>query len=104
MDKITELGMLQRIDNFLKAMKKPNKRIGKHKVKFVEVPVFPKSPKSVQRFDQLNREDRWSKVEFKNNPEARGATRIGQGSAHISVQDPRDIDDIVLPNVNVDDA
>ncbi len=41
------------------------------------------------RFDQLSSEDRWSKTEFKEK----------EAVVSITVQDPNDTDDIVLPTI-----
>ncbi len=86
-----EREMEERVESFQKAMKDPSKRIGSNRVKRErnpEGPTLGPVHEPVERFDQLNKEDRWSKTDFSS------------GTARISVQDPGDADDVVLPTVS----
>jgi hypothetical protein len=83
--------MEERVESFQSAMKDPAKRIGAGRAQRKPNPDGPTlgpvhAP--VERFEQLNKEDRWSKTKFKGN------------TARISVQDPCDPDDVVLPTIS----
>lgn len=60
----------------------------KHVTPVVENPIKAVEVVSIC-FDQLNREDRWSKTEFQSQDPI----------AHITVQDPNDSEDVVLPAI-----
>ena len=83
--------MEKRVESFQNAMKDPTKRIGSNRVKRVRNPDGPTlgpvhAP--VEKFDQLNKKDRWSTTEFEGN------------TAKVTVQDPQDPDDVVLPTIS----
>ena len=100
--------MEKRIENFQAAMKNPNKRIGKDRVKLPEGYTPPNPPEPVENFDQLNKEDRWSKTKFSGKDSEQALMPNGKpgsaGYAHISVQDPNDPVDVLLPTVKVEDS
>ncbi len=80
-----EADMLERVDNFLQAHRKPNKKIGEKREQRTRSPDFvAPEPLTVTRFEQKNHEDRWSKTVYNGV------------SAKTTVQDPRDPNDVVL--------
>jgi len=86
-----EAEMEKRVESFQGAMKAPSKRIGADRVKRVRNPDGPTlgpvhAP--VEKFDQLNKKDRWSTTRFKGS------------TAKVTVQDPGDPDDVVLPTIS----
>ena len=89
----------KRIANFMAAMKNPMKRVGEKRSQRKSNPdyVLPEL-EYVERFEQLNKQDRWSKTEFRGSNAVQGA-----GGARITVQDPNDRDDTVLAPINVDE-
>ena len=94
--KKTERQMAERVLNFLSALKKPTMRIGEKRAKRKPNPDFvAPEPVQVERFEQLDREDRWSRTEYKEGD-------YGSGQASIVVQDPQDPDDLVCARVGKD--
>lgn len=80
-----EADMLERVENFLQAHRKPNKKIGEKREQRTINPDFvAPEPLTVTRFEQKNHEDRWSRTVY------------GNGLAKTTVQDPRDPTDAVL--------
>jgi hypothetical protein len=86
-----EREMEERVESFQNAMKAPSKRIGAGREQRKPNPdgptLGPVHP-PVERFEQLNKEDRWSKTKFEGS------------TARISVQDPCDPEDVVLPTIS----
>ncbi len=79
--------MAERALNFLAALKKPTMRIGEKRAQRKANPDFVAPEKQgVNRFEQLNKEDRWSRTEYQGTDT--------DGRASITVQDPRDPDDL----------
>jgi hypothetical protein len=95
-DESTARQMAERVINFLGAMKKPTTRIGEKRSQRKPNPDFV-APEAieVERFEQRNREDRWSKTVYGGDHR--------DGIAKITVQDPMDPDDIVLDPITPDD-
>ncbi len=89
------VSMLNRIEKFTAAMKSPHKRLGEDRKPVTSRKV---EPIAIQRFEQLNKEDRWSTTEYWESP-----SRHGSAAAKIHVQDPQDVDDVQLPNITVED-
>jgi hypothetical protein len=86
-----EQEMEERVESFQNAMKDPSKRIGSKRARREpnpDGPILGPVHAPVERFEQLNKEDRWSKTEFKGS------------TARISVQDPCDPEDVVLPTIS----
>jgi len=91
LDSSTSRQMSERVVNFLAALRNPTKRIGDKRVQRKANPDFV-APERIgeSRFDQLDKEDRWSRTEYREG--AYGDQE--DGFAYITVQDPRDPDDI----------
>ncbi len=82
--------MGQRIIEYDKAKTKPDIRIGSERKP--SGAVIPKThPEAFQRLDQLNHEDRWGRTTFTD-----------AGLAKVTVQDPRDANDVVLPTITAE--
>ncbi len=83
--------MAERALNFLGALRNPTKRIGGKREQRKANPDFV-APERIgeSRFEQLDKEDRWSRTEYREG--AYGDQE--DGFAYITVQDPRDPDDI----------
>ena len=95
-DEKTERQMAERVVNFLGALKSPMRRIGEKRAQRKANPDFvAPEPKVVERFEQKNREDRWSKTVY-------GADDYGDGVAKIRVQDPGDPGDVELDPIHPD--
>jgi len=95
-----EREMEERVESFQSAMKDPSKRIGADRVKRErnpEGPILGPVHEPVERFDQLNKEDRWSKTKFSSE---NVLGRTNGAHARISVQDPSDPEDVVLPTIS----
>ena len=93
--------MVDRIENYLEAKNKPTidlrtENLGKTRKS--SGATLPKSPAiSQRRFDQLNKEDRGSRTVYNSH------AGIIAPAAHVTVMDPRDIPDVVLPHISVGD-
>ena len=82
--------MGQRIIEYDKAKTKPDIRIGSERKP--SGAVMPKTqPEAFQRLDQLDHEDRWGRTTFTD-----------EGLAKVTVQDPRDPVDVVLPTITAE--
>jgi len=82
--------MEKRVESFQGAMKDPSKRIGLKRAlrkPNPDGPTLGPVHAPVEKFDQLNKKDRWSTTEFEGN------------TAKVTVQDPQDPDDVVLPTI-----
>ena len=85
----TEYEMVKRIMNFIKAKNNPTKKIGANKTSGIRKDYVPApTPKSVQRFEQLNKQD------------ASGKTEYEEGRISITVKDSADTFDVVLPGIS----
>ncbi len=80
--------MSERVANFRGALNDPDHRIGEKRAQRKPNPDFVTPEKKVvDRFEQLNKEDRWSRTEYQGTDT--------DGRAAITVQDPRDPDDLM---------
>jgi len=88
--------MIKRIENYKKAKNNPLKRIGKNRKP--SGATLPKSPGMAEkRFEQLNHEGRGTRVTYQEGDAHVAAT------AHVVVMDPRDLIDVVLPSISVEE-
>ena len=77
--------------NFLAALKNPTTRIGEKRAQRKPNPDFvAPEEKTISRFSQLDKEDRWSRTEYREGEYGEPEN----GFAYITVQDPRDPDDL----------
>jgi hypothetical protein len=95
-DESTARQMAERVANFRDALNEPDKKVGEKRAQRKANPDFvAPEPIGEARFDQKNREDRWSKTVY-------GEGDYGDATAKITVQDPADPDDIVLDPITPD--
>jgi len=94
-DESTARQMAERVANFRDALNDPDKKVGEKRAQRKANPDFvAPEPIEVERFDQLDKADRWSKTVYGGDD--------GDGVAKITVQDPQDPDDIVLDPITPD--
>ena len=85
--------MSERVANFRGALNDPDQRIGEKRAQRKPNPDFvAPEKKTVNRFDQLDKKDRWSSTEYQGTDT--------DGRAAITVQDPRDPDDLVCSPIS----
>lgn len=95
-DESTARQMAERVSNFRDALHDPDKKIGEKRAQRKADPNFEApEPVEVTRFDQLDKQDRWSRTEYR---EADG----GSGRAAVTVQDPKDPDDLHCTHITAD--
>ncbi len=97
--------MVERATNFLSALRKPAKRVGEKRSQRKFNPDFAAPERIIiERFDQLNKQDRWSRTEFRAPAPQRGSNPATGAHASISVQDPQDPDDLVCAPIPIVEA
>ncbi len=86
--------MAERVANFRVALNEPDKKVGEKRAQRKADPDFvAPEPIGEARFEQLDKQDRWSKTVY-------GDGGYGDAIAKITVQDPADPDDIILDPIH----
>ena len=92
-DEKIERQMVERVANFRDALKDPDKRVGENRATRTVDPDFvAPEPIGEAKFEQKDKQDRWSRTEYRETDSG--------GHAAITVQDPRDPDDMHCTHVS----